>query len=170
MRIKQLSSLDLISLGGAQIEDIPLWIRTIYGFLEISVITMFLTTWLNLGLTWKRKLVISLGVLFCVLSARILLQNLFFVTGAGVVSFYLLLFFLTRARGLKVIISILATYMVLIIVEPITHLMSLKLLHELDYLHIWLISGFPNILVFILLTYLLIKVRQNNEKSEHKAL
>ena len=131
---------------------------------------MFLTAWLNLSLTWKRKLFIVLCVLGCVLSARILFQNVFYVAGVGIVSFYLLFMFLAEARGLQVIISILASYMVLIIVEPITYLMSLKLLPELNYLHIWIISGFPNIIVFILLTYLLVKVRQKSERTGHKTL
>jgi len=129
---------------------------------------MFLTTWLNISLTWQRKLLIALCVLGCILTTRILFQNVFYVTGAGVVSFYFLFMFLARVRGLKVIISILASYMVIIIIEPIAYLMTLKLLPELDYLHIWIISGFPNLVAFILLTYLLIMVRQKSEKTGHE--
>jgi len=131
---------------------------------------MFLTTWLNLSLSWQRRLFITICVLGCVLSARILSQNVFYVTLAGIISFYFLLMFLARVRGLKVMFSILACYMVLIIIEPVTHLMSLQLLPELDYLHIWLISGFPNLVAFILLTYLLIKVRQKSEKTGYEKL
>jgi len=152
-----------------EIDDIPIWLRAIYGFLEITAVTMFLTTWLNLSLTWQRKLFITLCVLVCVLSARILFQNVFYVAGAGIVSYYFLFLFLARVRGLQVIISILTSYLVLIIFEPVTHLMALKLLSELDYIHIWLISGFPNLVAFILLTYLLVRVRQKSaKKSRHE--
>lgn len=156
--------------GWSKIDDIPIWIRVIFGFLEITTITMFLTTWLNLNLTWKRKLLITVCVLSCVLTARIIFQNVFYVTGAGIISFYISLWFFAGARGLQVIISILASYMVLIIIEPVIHLLSLEFFSGLDYLYIWLISGLPNIIVFILLTYLLIKVRQKSEKTWHEKI
>jgi len=84
------------------------------------------------------------------------------------VSYYFSLMIFAGVRGLQVLISILASYMVLVVIEPITHLMSLELLSELDYLYIWLISGLPNIVVFILLTYLLTKVRHKSEKTWHE--
>ncbi len=152
-------------------EVVPYWVMIPYGFVERIVILEFVCCASGIGMKKMDLIIAALVGFFFTLAIRAIFPGDYFIISLFCgISTVAIIWFFTGITGVRVWISSIFVLFILSTVEAISYVYATQsLLKFFSFISVWVLTGIPHIVVLLLASFLIKKVRGNYAAREEKA-